>query len=67
MPHYPFPRSLGYLARRTVGASVLLADRVSAAVFPSVPPAAKGPEGWAAGYAAGVLDAFDEPAPALAP
>ena len=65
MPLYLFPRSLGYLARRTAGASLLLAEQVGVTVFPSA-PATLYPHGWAAGYAAGVFDALDEPAAPVA-
>lgn len=49
------PWALTYAARRTAGVTVLLAERVGVAVFPSNPPDAL-LSGWAAGYAAGSLD-----------
>jgi hypothetical protein len=51
------PWAVTYLARRTAGASLALAEQVGVAVFPSNPPGGiQG--GWAAGYAAGSLDAL---------
>jgi hypothetical protein len=52
-----------YVARRTAGVSLLLAERVGVAVFPSTPPDAL-VSGWAAGYAAGTNDALP-PTPSL--
>jgi hypothetical protein len=48
-----------YVARRTAGVSLLLAERVGVAVFPSTPPDAL-VSGWAAGYVAGTSDALTE-------
>jgi hypothetical protein len=57
------PWAVSYVARRTAGVSLLLAERVGVAVFPSAPPDPV-TSGWAAGYAAGTLDALTE-APSL--
>jgi len=54
-----FPWAVAYLARRTAGASLLMAERVGVVVFPSTPPDPV-VSGWAAGYAAGTLDALQD-------
>ena len=58
------PLVVAYLARRTAGASLLLAEQVGVTVFPSTPPDAA-VNGWAAGYAAGTRDALPD-GPSLA-
>ena len=53
------PWAVSYVARRTAGASLLVAERVGIAVFPSNPPDTLVTT-WAAGYAAGTADALPE-------
>jgi len=62
-PWSHLPWSITYLARRTAGITAALAEQVGVAVFPSQPPREAS---WAAGYAAGVLDALDDVQPAAA-
>ncbi|HUR14927.1 MAG TPA: hypothetical protein VM097_10610 [Mycobacteriales bacterium] len=64
-PLFHVPWALTYVARRGAGASLLLAERVGVAVFPSTPPDVL-MGSWAAGYAAGTLAAFDEAQPVAA-
>ena len=54
------PWAVAYLARRTAGASLMLAETVGVAAFPSRPPADLALSGWAAGYAAGSTDALPD-------
>ena len=63
-PLFRVPLAVTYVARRTAGVSLLLAERVGVAVFPSSPPDAL-VSGWAAGYVAGTSDALTE-APLIA-
>ena len=51
------PWSVTYLARRTAGVSLLLAEQVGVTLFPSAPPRE---EAWAAGYAAATRSALDD-------
>lgn len=54
------PWSVTYLARRTAGVTAVLAEQLGAAAFPSRPHRQGD---FAAGYAAGVLDALGDVEP----
>ena len=59
-PWLPVPWPVSYLARRTAAVAVRLAEEVGVTVFPSAPPLSALEGGWAAGYAAGTLDALED-------